>query len=120
MQIYKWFGAGNFDELLTSNVIQADPGVMRQKALVVQAKINQMRSAFDSLEYTMNRTSTYWIGEAGDSYREAFHDKKSNIDTILLRLSEHVTDLQKMAEVYADVEKEVEDIANDLPSDVIC
>lgn len=119
MQIYNWFGVTSVEQFLTQNVIQADPELMRQKAIAVQGKINQMRSAFDNVEYAMNRTRAYWIGEAGDTYREAFHNKRSNIDTILLRLSEHVTDLQKMAAVYANVEKEVEDLSCDLPSDVI-
>lgn len=100
--------------------LQTDPDLMRQKAIVVQTKINQMKAAFGNLEYAVDRTSIYWFGEAGDVYREAFNEEKENIDTMILRLSEHVRDLQNMAAVYAGVEKEIRDIANDLPSDVIC
>lgn len=100
--------------------LQTDPDLMREKASMVQFKINQMKNAFSSLEYAVDRTKVYWIGEAADVYRTAFHEEKENIETMILRLSEHVADLQKMAAVYAGIEQEAEDIANDLPSDVIC
>jgi len=100
--------------------LQTDPELMQRKAIAVQTKINQMKTAFGNLEYAVERTGTYWLGEAGDAYRAAFDGEKENIDTIILRLFEHVRDLQNMAAVYAGIEKEIEDIANDLPSDVIC
>ena len=105
---------------LSREALQADPELMRQKAVVVQNKINQMKNAFNSLEYVVDQTKIYWMGEAGDVYREIYNEEKDNIEIMLLRLTEHVTDLQKMAAIYAGVEKEAEDIASDLPSDVIC
>lgn len=102
------------------DMLSTDPELMGQKAVVVQAKINQMRNAFNSLEYAVDRTKMYWHGEAGDVYRTTFRGEKENIDIMLRRLSEHVTDLQNMAAIYAGAEKEAEDLASDLPSDVIC
>ena len=90
--------------------LQTDPDLMRQKAIAVQAKINQMKTAFGNMEYAVERTSTYWLGEAGDVYRAIFDGEKENIDMIISRLSEHVSDLQNMAAIYAGVEREIEDL----------
>ena len=102
-----------------SGEFQTDPEVMRQKASVVNYKIQQMKSSFSSLEYTVNQTKLYWAGEASDAYRQAFIEKKEDIETIILRLSEHVTELKEMAAVYSNVEQEVNELAMDLPGDVI-
>ena len=120
MEIYNTFNVTAMDYFISRDLIQTDPELMRQKAAVVQIKISQMKNAFDSLEYAVNHTKSYWAGEAGDVYRENLKHKKTDIDTILSRLSEYVSDLQQMAAVYAGVEKEVEELAQDLPADVIC
>lgn len=105
---------GNF---LTS--LTVDPEVMRQKAVTVEGKIREMRSAFDALELTVNKTKGYWIGEAGDAHRAYFTDRKPQIEEIFQRLTEHVRDLNQMASVYSNTEQEVKELSEDLPSDVI-
>ncbi|MCC8151646.1 MAG: WXG100 family type VII secretion target [Lachnospiraceae bacterium] len=95
------------------------PEVMLQKANSVQKYIRLMRQDFSNLENTVNKTQSYWIGEAGDAHREFYQSKKEEIETIFARLTEDVTDLQTMAGVYSQTEKEVTELAQDLPADVI-
>lgn len=108
-------GAGAFLSALT-----VDPDVMVAKANAVQGRIREMQASFSALENTVNKTKNYWIGEAGDAHREFYTKQKSNIDEIFKRLTEDVSDLHQMAAVYSSTEQQVADIAEDLPSDVIC
>lgn len=93
--------------------------VMQQKASAVETKIQVMKTAFDSLEQTVHRTENYWIGEAGDAHRDYFAENRPKLEEIIKRLTEHVRDLHQMKEVYAQAERGAEDLAEDLPSDVI-
>ncbi len=106
--------SGNFLESLT-----VTPEVMLQKAASVQKHIRQMQQDFKNLENTVNKTASYWIGEAGDAHREFYESKKEDIETIFARLTEDVTDLQTMSAQYSKTEKVVTEIAQDLPADVI-
>lgn len=99
--------------------LKVDPEVMRQKSVAVTFKINKMQKAFTELETTVNKTNSYWIGEAGDAHREFFNSSKPEIEEIFKRLSEHARELGEMAATYSNVEREVTQISEDLPSDVI-
>lgn len=95
------------------------PEVMRAKAVSTHGKIQGMKNSFENLETMVNRTGNYWIGEAGDTHREYFLSKKTDIDLIFRRLSEHARELEQMALVYENAEKEAAQISEDLPADVI-
>ena len=108
-------GIGNLLSVLT-----VEPDVMVAKANIVHGKIREMQTSFSALENTVNKTRNYWVGEAGDAHRELYTKQKENIEEIFKRLTEDVTDLHQMAAVYSSTEQQVADIAEDLPSDVIC
>lgn len=99
--------------------LTVDPEIMYQKSVTVGEKITKMKKAFSDLETTVNKTNNYWLGEAADTHREYFNSAKPDIEEIFNRLSEHARELGEMAAVYANVEKEVIQISEDLPSDVI-
>lgn len=101
------------------SALKVDPEVMYQKSVTVGKKISQMKSSFEELEVTVNKTNQYWLGEAADVHREFFNSTKPEIEEIFKRLLEHTRELGEMAAVYAKVEREVTQIAADLPSDVI-
>lgn len=99
--------------------LTVNPEIMYQKSVTVGEKITKMKTAFSDLETTVNKTNNYWLGEAADTHREYFNSAKPDIEEIFNRLSEHARELGEMAAVYANVEKEVTQISEDLPSDVI-
>lgn len=107
----------NLDDFFSS--LKVDPEVMRQKSVTVTFKINKMKKAFDELEATVNKTNNYWIGEAADAHREFFNTSKPEIEEMFKRLSEHSRELAEMAATYSNVEKEVTQLSENLPSDVI-
>lgn len=109
--------AGGAEAFLSTLLVE--PDALRQKASVAEKKIQAMQTVFEEMETTINRTSNYWIGEAGDAHREYFSSKKADIEEMFKRLAEHVRELNQMASVYSNVEKEVTQLAQDLPADVI-
>lgn len=109
--------AGGASAFLSTLLVE--PDALRQKASVAEKKIQAMQIVFEEMETTINRTNNYWIGEAGDAHREYFSSKKPDIEEMFKRLTEHVRELNQMASVYSNVEKEVTQLAQDLPADVI-
>lgn len=107
----------NIVDLFSS--LKVDPEVMRQKSITVGDKISEMKTAFEALETTVNKTNNYWMGEAAEAHRDFFNSAKPEIEEIFKRLSEHARELGEMAAIYSNVESEVTQISEDLPSDVI-
>lgn len=99
--------------------IKVDSTVLKTKADAVSAGIRQMEECFEQLETIINRTSYYWIGEAGDLHRKLYKDRKQQIEEMMKRLKEHPKDLVTIAQTYETVEAEVQSIAAELPGDII-
>lgn len=103
----------------TSTQIKVTPEELIRKAGELQGKITKIQKEFDSLEQNVNHTVSYWIGEAGDTYRNKYKEFKPGVQEIIRRLEEHVQDLNAMAGVYQKTESEVKEVIEELPSDVI-
>lgn len=101
------------------STIKVNPDVLRAKASSTEGKIGELKAVFDALETTVNKTKTYWNGEAAESHREFYEKQKPDIETLFKRLAEEVSDLNQMASVYSTTEQEVKEISSELPSDVI-
>lgn len=99
--------------------IKVRPEVLVDKSQEVSASIRKMASCFDELERIINRTSYYWIGEAGDMHRKVYQDQRDNVDEMMKRLQEHPKDLLTISQNYVQAEQAVTSIANELSGDVI-
>lgn len=99
--------------------IKVDSAVLKAKADSVSASIRQMAEYFERLETIINRTSYYWIGEAGDLHRKLYKDQKQQIEEMMKRLKEHPKDLVTIAQTYDTAEAEIQSIAAELPGDII-
>ena len=95
------------------------PETLYQKSEVVLSEIQKMKSEFESLQNIVNRMPLYWQGEASDTYRAEYGSINPDLNQMFRRLMEHVTDLKKMSAQYSDAEKVNEQLANELPADVI-
>lgn len=100
-------------------VLKVTPEQLQTKAQVTKDNIKLLQTVFDNISSIMARTQNYWIGEAGDLHRKLYTDEKDQIQEMFARLSEHPTDLEQIARTYLDVENVVENIAMELPGDVI-
>lgn len=96
------------------------PEALYTKSEQVLTAINSMKSEFDGIKSIMNKTASYWIGDAGDAYRKSYKEQEPEIDTIFKRLMEHVTDLNQIAGQYVQAEQKAQALAQEsLPADVI-
>lgn len=69
---------------------------------------------------TVTGLSAAWEGEAAQVYIEKFKGLEDDIQRMIAMITEHVTDLQEMANAYSQAEQaNMDDINNSLRSDVI-
>lgn len=99
--------------------IKVDSAVLRDKAASVSKSIASMSGSLEQLESIISRTSSYWIGEAGDMHRKIYMDQRPQLEEMMKRLKEHPTDLLAIAQTYDTVEAAVQEIASELPGDII-
>lgn len=99
--------------------IKVNSAVLNNKAQSVSKSIANMSNCFEQLETIINRTSYYWIGEAGDMHRKLYQAQKPQIEEMIKRLTEHPNDLVAIAQTYETVESAVQSLAVELPGDVI-
>lgn len=85
----------------------------------VNGSLQKMRNSFSVIEQAVERSAGYWQGEAAENHRKIYGDMKGTVEEILGRIQEHVEDLQAMARTYEEGEAAVQEMAADLPSDVI-
>ncbi len=93
--------------------------VLVEKSQEVSASIRKMAACFDDLERMINRTSYYWIGEAGEIHRRLYQEQKDHVDEMMKRLKEHPEDLLAIARNYVQTEQAAEAVADGLPGDAI-
>lgn len=103
----------------TTAVIKVTPEELKKKADVVKNKVKTMKGLFSDIAQYVEKSKSYWIGEAGNTHRSVYKACEPDVTEIFARLSEHVVDLETMAGVYQSTENEIKEISMDLPSDVI-
>lgn len=95
------------------------PEQLNVKAGEVEKLVANMRTRFENMKTLVEKSSGYWVGEAGDLHRQNYANQKDNIDNILRRLAEHPGDLRTIAQTYTTVELKTQEIAANLPGDVL-
>lgn len=95
------------------------PEVLLAKSQTIQAQVAVMRQCFAQTEQLVNGMGGFWQGEAASAYRAAYTSHKEEVETILARLQEHVTDLNRIAGNYLQAEQTAGQLAETLPSDII-
>lgn len=98
--------------------IKVSPDALVNQAGEIKNSIENIRQLFQAVEESVQRSTSYWEGEASDLHKSRFSTIKENCDEIARRLGEHPDDLLKMAGLYTESEnKSVED-SNSLQSNV--
>ena len=99
--------------------ILVDTNTMVAKATVVSSVISDLERTFDELQRVVGRTSSYWVGEAGNHHRRMFEDEREDISYILVRLKEHPEDLKLMANNFETTERGLTEVNRSLRTDYI-
>ena len=104
---------------LSGFTLKVEPADLYRQSKEVEKDIKKINDKFADADKLVKETSSYWNGDASDSFRAAYEDYKDEINEIIARLTEHVADLSMMADIYDSNEKDIREIAEGLPSDVI-
>lgn len=83
------------------------PEVLKQQAAEVTARIHATTRLFEDLRQILRNTRGYWIGEAGNLYRQSYEDKQGDLDILFRRLEEHPKDLLRIAGIYEEGERDI-------------
>ena len=109
-----------FDSLrINSAEFKVTPEELSKQAVNVESGVAAIRSKFASAEQSVKNTVNYWNGDAADVFRAECEEYRDEIEEILVRISEHITDLRIMAGIYKEAETAAEEIIETLPSDLI-
>lgn len=100
-------------------MLKVTPEDLAVKAQETTNNISKLKMRFSNLANIIARTNSYWIGEAGDLHRKLYQDEKENIEQMFARLSEHPRDLEQIAKTYMNAEDVAEQLASELPGDII-
>ena len=99
--------------------IRVEPERLKTQADEVSRRIIQMKRLFGELERVIGNTRSYWIGEAGNRHRQAYTERKDELETMFTRLEEHPRDLLQISGNYTQAENEIESMVSALETDVI-
>lgn len=106
--------------LLASGVeLKVTPERLVEKSETVEKKIEKVKRHFETLQTLVSKSQGYWLGEAGELYRQKYKDQEANVESILNRLMEHPADLKTIAQTYMGAESAVQQIIESLPGDVL-
>ena len=100
-------------------ILKVTPEQLLTKAETTRNNISNLTASFKRIGEIIEKTRNYWIGEAGDLHRKIYTDENEHIQEMFARLLEHPTDLEQIAKNYLNIEDEVENLALELPGDVI-
>lgn len=99
--------------------ILVDTGRLKTQADEVSRRIRRMKRLFDDVERVVGNTRSYWIGEAGNRHRQAYTERKDELEAMFTRLEEHPRDLLQISGNYEQAEAEIEGMIAPLETDVI-
>lgn len=95
------------------------PEKLQSTASSFQAKATQVKSLHDEMISKVNSLSGVYTGEAATTYNAKFTALQASMDKIYAMITEHVNDLNTMAQKYIEVETFAQSTASDLPQSTL-
>jgi len=103
-----------------ANTINVTPEKLRATASAFDGTNNQIQSLTQQMTQIITGLSgNIWTGEAKEAYSSKFTGLQDDINKIHKMISEHVTDLNEIAQEYERAEKSNVSQAQALKTDVI-
>lgn len=99
--------------------LKVTPDELAGKASEITSIITKISRQYNILKTTSEASAGYWEGDAADNFRKYVRSIDEDMRTVISRLSEHPTDLLKMAGVYSQNEIKIQEQIDTLPTDVI-
>lgn len=99
--------------------ILVTPEVLSRQAQSVLTRTASIERRFSSIENIVNRSGSYWTGEAGQTHRRVYTESKEGIEEVLAELKETANVLSETAQTYSAAETRAQETAAGLPTNVI-
>lgn len=99
--------------------VKVNTSALRNAASEVLSMAELLQNDFNALQSCVKKTSRYWIGPAGDRYRQDFVAEKADMSAMLEVLHKYAVDILSMAGLYEQAEKDVARSGEALPTDIL-
>lgn len=100
-------------------ILKVTPEVLTRMADDIEKQISDIKNQFDAIDTEINRTRSYWEGDASDSHKNQYDSLKDEINEAVKNLKNHPVNLLQMAGLYTETEENLEAAAQSLSADVI-
>lgn len=106
--------------LLVSNMeLMVKPEEIIAQASEVKTNVETLEQSFNDIESKIQGTSGYWVGEAGDAFRDAYSAKVGDIQDVIVRLKSYSQALEEIARNYINAENDAKSIADSLLDEIV-
>lgn len=99
--------------------LKVTPEVLTRMAQDIDHKLGDIKTQFDGIDSDINRTLSFWEGDASDSHKKQYDAMKDEIQDSLKRLKGQPEKLLRMAGLYSETEAQQVAVAQTLSADVI-
>lgn len=100
-------------------IIKVDPQKLISTADEFNGTGSQIKTLTDNMVSIVDSLKSAWEGEASTTYNTKFHQLQDDMNRMYNMISEHVKDLNEMAQQYITAENANIDTGNTLSGDVI-
>lgn len=99
--------------------IQVSTSDLMRQAQTMRTRVAAIQKRFRTIEDRINDSAYYWIGDAGDTHRQAFFESKEGIESALESFADIAQMLEEIAGEYDAAETKQVSHSSTLKTDVI-
>ncbi len=99
--------------------ILAAPEALMSVSADISQKIDHMKSASSEISGIIQRTESYWVGDAAELHRTLLKEQLPKLETIITGFVSQAGKLEQIAANYSGTSQSVKEMVEELPSDVI-
>ena len=103
----------------TVGTIVVKPEELVAKSAELHKKIAVLKSQFERMNNLMQKTNSYWLGEAGNFHRDMYNRSVEDEPTLIKSLEEYSNILVQIAANYETNENKLVMEAGALPNDIL-
>jgi len=105
--------------MATAAIIKVDPAKLLETASAFDTQSTQVSNITTEMMNLVTGLSSQWEGSASQTYVERFKSLEDDIQKLIAKVKEYVSDLEQIASVYSTYEEESVQAAQALEIDVI-
>jgi len=99
--------------------LKVTPAELKKASGEVSKKIADIKAACRELGETIDKSASYWEGEASNLHREKYNKIKEDIETVISTMEHRPADLLTMAGLYDSAEAANMGLAESLQNSLI-